>query len=47
MLESEAILEQLRNTTLMVLILAGTYFCGNRIDHISRVFIFADLPLEC
>ena len=28
----------------MVLIFAGTNFCGDRIDHISRALIFADLP---
>ena len=29
--------------TLLVLIFAGTNFRDNRIDHISRVLIFADL----
>ena len=30
--------------TLLVLIFAGTNFRGDRIDHISQVLIFADLP---
>ena len=32
---------------LMVLTFAGTCFCGDRTDHISRLFIFEDkLPLK-
>ena len=35
-----------KDITSKVLILAGTYFRGNRIDHISCVFIFPDLLLK-
>ena len=30
---------------LLLLIFAGTNFRGDRIDHISRVLVFADLPI--
>ena len=37
-------ISQPRFTTLLVLIFAGTNFRGDRIDHILRVLIFANLP---